>query len=292
MAMHPFRKLLASATTLLIAGCVAGIDVGGKGGGSTTTADGGPLSASWCVSPSMLRCEWGTLGGPCGGGAPGSTDCQDNFTCVGSSPGTPGTCLNTGDPSVRLVGPGDVCGPNIYAGPVCPWNYECHLPPPDEPTANCIPRTCILEDVPPLASAASITVDGDGPTQHEDFACTHVWGDQLTGEANAFIGDRPAGKPDVFWIVGCAADTGDATKGSMILQVPLAGVGTAAPQFVRYLSSDGTAYDGFTPASVTVTELSSTLVKGTYDVTVLQFDPPAAQKHLTGTFEVCRVPDP
>ena len=38
--MHPFRKLLASATTLLIAGCVAGIDVGGKGGGSRDFARG------------------------------------------------------------------------------------------------------------------------------------------------------------------------------------------------------------------------------------------------------------
>jgi hypothetical protein len=317
--MHHAGTFLASAAALLLAsGCVTGIDVGhdGTGGSTTTTSSGSGTSTTGgtgsgssggggqmptsnaCASPGALLCPWGQAGGPCGGGG---QDCAagSGLVCVGDSPGAPGTCAGA---SASILPPGGACGAGVADTSVCPWDYACNASFSSDGVIGvgiCVPGNCVLSVPTPFVSAASITIDGDGPTQHDDFACgAQNGGSHYTGEANAFL--TPWGSPpSPGWlnIMGCASPGGYAS--SLNFDVPLSDVGTAHMGSVIYVPPPplGT-YGNFetngvvAPMTVTVTEMNADVVEGSFDVVVTAGPPLTATntRHLTGTFDVCRLP--
>jgi hypothetical protein len=149
----------------------------------------------------------------------------------------------------------------------------------------------------PVVSAASIAIDGDGPTQHDDFlpGNPESWAAPLTGEASGFIRTRQELQfGNWLEIDGCANPYGDTTKGSLSIRAPLTGVGTTQQGRVLYVPTaplDNPPYDLATSATVTVTQLGSGTVQGSFDVVVQAIPPSTITKRLTGTFDVCLLPD-
>ncbi len=308
---HAGTSFAVAFALLSASGCVSGIDVGhdGQGGSAANTTTSSSSSASsgaggqaptgaTCTSPGALLCAWGQPGGPCGTGTP-DQDCSDGLVCVGSSAGVPGTCASTAQ---GVQPPGFPCGGGVYAPLVCPWNYVCNALIAPEAVGTCVPGNCVLSAPTALVSAASLTIDGDGPTQHDDFACAGpgFWGGQLTGEANASF--TTLGAPvssDWLSIIGCAGSDGATGGGSLNLAVQLTAAATVHTGQATYIPSPSAEddvgqwvyYPGVEPMTVTVTELSADVVTGSYDV-VVSYGPPGtgATKHLTGTFDVCRLP--
>jgi len=304
-------RMLACAGALLFAsGCLTGVNVGqdGQGGhptgtssSSTGTGSGEVATGATCTSPSALLCNWGKPGGPCGGSRPNKKDCDTGTVCLGDTADTEGTCVFPGD---VLSSPGDDCVNTT--GTACPWDHACNstfFPGGVGGTCAVTPTNCSLEDPGTgLVSSATITLDGDGPTQHFGYACTVSWASQLTGEANAFL--VLPGK-DTLALLGCADPQGEETLGRIDLRVPLTTAGTTgsfsggvdySPPWVggdpvsNFMPTVGT-----TPI-FTLTEITAEVVRGTFDVHVTSAGaptnpPPDAQRHLTGTFDVCRVPD-
>jgi hypothetical protein len=147
----------------------------------------------------------------------------------------------------------------------------------------------------PLVSAASITIDGDGPTQHDDFLPGDnpaFWAVAFTGEASGFV--WPAQIPELSnWleIDGAASSYGDSTQGSVSIRAPLAGVGTTQAGTVSYSpTAPLTGVYGGSSATVTVTQFGPNTLQGSFDAVVQAMPPSTGTKHLTGTFDVCHLP--
>lgn len=302
-------SLAFAGSLFCVSGCLTGVKVGedGQGGGaasstststsaSTSASSGGDMpTAMSCTSPSALLCPWGQHGGPCGGNLPFKKDCDPGLVCVGGTADTEGTCVSPGQ---TLANPGDACGaaapnPNVY-----PWNYECNAPIAPDGLGTIVPGHCTLGNGAPLVSTASVTIDGDGPTQHYDFACSLRWGSLFTGEANAFFtepgpdtGNYP--QPGWLYLVGCKAETGDPYGGSIEIGIPTA-ANSMMSGWVDYRPPGlGNLLTFTSSPTITVTEMNSDIVRGSYDAVVQDHLPPGmnTMKHLTGTFEVCRLPN-
>jgi hypothetical protein len=302
------ERTVAQAVALLLAsGCAVAIDVGqegtggsASGGGASAGTSGQPTGGS-CQSPAALLCPWGFAGGPCGGGLPESMDCDptQGWICSGASPGTPGTCITPGQ---KLQVPGGPCGPGVPDQPPCPWNYQCDAPDMAGSVGMCVPGSCVLGDGTAPVSVASVTIDGDGPTQHYDYACAspYFYGSSLTGEAVGFptiFGTNP--RPG-FEIVACKTADGNSTWGGIQMMMDLTDIGTTQRSgTVEYFGPPRPPFMGggpwyqesaTDPVTFTITELTPDSVKGSYDVMVKDIDSPYDSKHLTGTFDVCRLP--
>jgi hypothetical protein len=257
------------------------------------------------------------LGGPCGGGLPGSKGCFDyEQVCVGESAGTPGTCLLAPDAgpvpfATELQVPGGPCDTGIdplrdgglsYSTTVCPWNYMCSASPISAPTGVCVPGTCVLGDGTPPPSGASFIIDGDGPTQ------SFVYGSgyptiqaQLTGEASATQVTVPDGGGSTLVVAAYRDPSGDSAYGVLQLVLPASQVGhvegsiTADYTPTTDPSSDtqqdyGSAGMGAV-TEVTLTEVDHTHVRGTFDLVLPNLLPSDDTKHITGSFDVCRLPN-
>jgi hypothetical protein len=303
------RALACAGALLSAAGCLTGVNVGRDGTGGYPSATSGTAGAgggvgpvatgATCTSPSALLCRWGKLGGPCGGSRPNKKDCETGTVCLGDTADTEGTCVFPGD---VLSSPGDNCvNPS---GTACPFDHACDstfFPGGVGGTCSVTPTNCSLDDpgAGPV-SAASITIEGDGPTRHYDFACNWIWGTQLTGEANVHVGhlEQP---PSIEWLFinGCASPYGDVDLGSIDLAVPLVESGTVTMGEISYTVPYVNGVDpsgnfvgalGGSGLTFTVTEVTADVVRGTFDVIVenAASEPP---KHLVGAFDVCRVPD-
>jgi hypothetical protein len=209
---------------------------------------------------------------------------------VGGGPDVPGTCLNPGQTVNSPVG---ACGAGVPGTPGCPWDYWCDAPITPDGVGTCVPRNCVLSAPTPFVSAASITIDGDGPTQHADFACTAPFsGSQATGEANAYtITDNGT---LTLVVVGCASSTGDVGQGELDFHTPLTGVGTVSGASFNYYPPPGLHQGGNyvsvpgDATTLTITEMSADRVSGSYDAVLGSASPDI--RHLTGTFEVCHLP--
>jgi hypothetical protein len=300
------RMLACAGALSLASGCIDGVKVGqeGQGGGASTssststssgTASGGDMpTAASCNTPRQLVCEWGVIGGPCGGSLPNAKDCDasQGWVCVGATADKEGTCQLPGNTPLN---PGDACGAGVPDTGTCPWNYVCDAPIEPDGKGVCVPRNCTLGTGEDLVSAASVTIDGDGPTQHYDFACSYNWGAKFTGEANAFVTNpgpdaHQYPQPGWLYLEACQSQDGSPYKGLFWLGAPLTGPGTIKAGQANYQPPDSSNYvTYFDPPTITVIEMNSDLVRGSFDLMVA--DPGQAQKHLTGTFEVCRVPN-
>ncbi|APR78065.1 Hypothetical protein A7982_03412 [Minicystis rosea] len=285
------RSSALAGAILLTTGCITGVNVGqdALGGSTTTTTTTDAPTGASCKSPAALLCPWGKAGGPCGGNKPNKKDCDSEHVCVGATADTEGTCVL---PGASLALPGDACGAGVPEARPCPWNYACDAPIAPDGVGTCAPSSCVLGDGSPIVSEASITVDGDGPTQHHDFGCSLLWGANITGEAGAYI-THHVQPPSAEWLYinGCQSPDGDEVLGSLRLMAPITGVGTTTASEADYRAANAGNYltSAATPASVTVTAIDADRVRGSYDVTVEGLIP-GDTKHLTGTFDVCRLP--
>jgi hypothetical protein len=295
--------LTTTFTLLFTSGCFGGLDVGhdGQGGGSATngpstssstssSGSGGQApTGSMCTSPGALLCPWGEIGGPCGSGT--GQSCTSGWVCVGEGPDVPGTCAVAGQ---TVSPPGGACGAAVPGTPVCTWDYTCDAPIAPDGVGNCVPKNCVLSAPAPLVSAASITIDGDGPTQHDDFACTApFWSSQATGEANAY--STTVNSSIELVVVGCASSAGDVFQGSLEIVAPMTGVGTVPWALISYvpppalMQESGNYLSDPISTTLTITEMSADRVSGSYDA-VVTGGSPMDNRHITGTFEVCHLP--
>jgi hypothetical protein len=294
---------------LLATGCLTGVDVGNEGSGgsaghaSTGTGTGAPVPPATglnCKSPATLLCSWGVTGGPCTGSSPNQQECGPGGACVGATADAPGTC---GGADGTVAAPRDACGAGVPSTPVCPWNYTCDAPIQPDGVGKCVPRACVLDDIA-LTSEASITVDGDGPTQRFDFGSRARWGSQFTGEAVGFATQSGSGTFDHLQIWGVVNAFGEELDGNVFLTIPLTGVGTVHEGGVEYLPAGAYAAGignylggggGPTQATFTITEITADRIRGTFsDVLVTRGfngSGPIDPKTLSGTFDVCRLPD-
>lgn len=138
--------------------------------------------------------------------------------------------------------------------------------------------------------AASITIDGDGPTNHLGAACMGSWGASHTSYANGYLGypDPGGGLPEQLFVSGCVNTTASPTFGSLSLMVPQTTVGSATMGMASYANGLDT-FTTDTAVTLMVSALDTMLVKGSYTATVSSTN--SGMKMLSGTFTVCRVPD-
>jgi hypothetical protein len=137
---------------------------------------------------------------------------------------------------------------------------------------------------------ASISVDGDGPTNHFGAACMGSWGAGHTAYANGYLGYPAPGSGDSeqLFISGCVKSTVSPSFGSLSLSVPQTTVGSVTTGTASYANGLDT-FTTDTAVTVMVTEIDSTVVKGSYTATVGSTN--NGEKMLSGTFSVCRVAD-
>jgi len=138
--------------------------------------------------------------------------------------------------------------------------------------------------------AASITIDGDGPTNHLGAACMGSWGASHTAYANGYLGypGPSSGLPEQLFVSGCVKNTTSPSFGSLSLMVPQTTVGSATMGTASYANGLDT-FTTDTAVTLMVSELDTMMVKGSYTATVSATN--SDMKMLSGTFAVCRVPD-
>jgi hypothetical protein len=137
---------------------------------------------------------------------------------------------------------------------------------------------------------ASISVDGDGATNHFGAACKGSYGAAHTTHANGYLGfpGADSGLTEQVFVNGCANSTAPPMFGSLSLMAPQPGVGSATMGTASYANGTDT-FTTDTAVMLTVTELDGLVVKGSYTATVSSTN--NGVKMLSGTFSVCRVPD-
>jgi hypothetical protein len=139
-------------------------------------------------------------------------------------------------------------------------------------------------------TTASISVDGDGPTNHLGAACMGSWGAKYTSYANGYL-SYPApnsGDSEQLVINGCVNTTASPMFGSFSLSVPQTTVGSATMGSASYANGlDTFATD--TDVTVMVTQIDSKVVKGSFTANVSSTN--NGMKMLSGSFSVCRVSD-
>jgi hypothetical protein len=135
----------------------------------------------------------------------------------------------------------------------------------------------------------SISIDGDGPTNHFNAACMGFYGTTFTSHANGYLGYPTHTSPDAqLYISGCPESTTPPMFGSLSLTVPQTGVGNATTGTASYANATGT-FKTDTAVTVMITQISSSVVQGSYTATVSSTS--NGTKMLSGTFDVCRVPN-
>jgi hypothetical protein len=137
--------------------------------------------------------------------------------------------------------------------------------------------------------SASISVDGDGPSNHFGAACMGSYGAMSTTHANGYFGFPPpnSGLPGQFFVSGCAKSDAPPAFGSLSLTAPLAGLGSATMGTASYANGTDT-FTTDTAVTLTVSELDTMVVKGSYTASVSSTN--NGVKMLSGTFSVCRAP--
>lgn len=144
-------------------------------------------------------------------------------------------------------------------------------------------------DAGPGCVTASISVDGDGPTNHFGAACLGSYGAAHTAHANGYLGypGSDAGLAEQLFVNGCAKADAPPKFGSLSLTAPLSGVGSATTGTASYANGTDT-FTTATAVTVMLSELDGAVVKGSYTATVT--DANKSVKTLSGSFSVCRLP--
>lgn len=141
----------------------------------------------------------------------------------------------------------------------------------------------------PSCTIASISVDGDGPTNHFNAACMGAYGTSYTSHANGYLAyTSPTSSDIVLTIEGCADGMAPPMDGSLSLTIPETGVGSAVTGTASYANGVAT-FTTDTEVTAMITELTSATIQGSYTATVSSTS--SGQKMLSGTFSVCRVPN-
>ena len=141
----------------------------------------------------------------------------------------------------------------------------------------------------PSCTIASISVDGDGPTNHFNAACMGSYGASYTSHANGYLAyTSPTSSDIVLTIEGCADGTAPPMDGSLSLTIPQTGVGNAVTGTASYANGVAT-FTTDTEVTAMITELTSATIQGTYTATVSSMS--NGTKMLSGTFSVCRAPN-
>lgn len=136
---------------------------------------------------------------------------------------------------------------------------------------------------------ASITIDGDGPSNHFGAACMGSYGIAYTMHANGYLGYPTQGSTvEQVYISGCAESTASPMDGSLYLTSPQTGIGTAMTGTATYENSTDT-FTTATAVTVTLTEINSVTLQGSYTATVSSMN--NGDKMLSGMFSVCRAPN-
>lgn len=135
---------------------------------------------------------------------------------------------------------------------------------------------------------ASISVEGDGPTNHIGAACMGSYGAAYTSYANGYLGypGPNSGLPEQLFVNGCVK--GATMYGSLSLMAPQTTIGSATMGTASYTNGTDT-FTTDTAVTLTVSEIDSMVVKGSYTATVSAAN--SGERMLSGTFSVCRVPD-
>ena len=136
---------------------------------------------------------------------------------------------------------------------------------------------------------ASLSVDGDGPTNHFGAACLGSYGAAHSSHANGYLGyPKPnSGLAEQLFVNGCAKTDAPPLYGSLSLTAPLSGVGSATMGTASYANGTDT-FTTDTAVTLMVSEFDSMVVKGSYTATVSATN--KSVKMLSGTFAVCRLP--
>jgi hypothetical protein len=139
-------------------------------------------------------------------------------------------------------------------------------------------------------TTASISVEGDGPTNHFGAACMGSYGIAYTTHANGYLGfpGPHSGGPEQLFVNGCAKSDAPSMFGSLSLMAPQLGVGTVSMGTATYENGTDT-FTTDTAVTLTVSEIDSMAVQGSYTATVSSTN--NGTKMLSGTFAVCRVQD-
>jgi len=141
----------------------------------------------------------------------------------------------------------------------------------------------------PSCTIASISVDGDGPTNHFNAACMGSYGASYTSHANGYLAyTSPTSSDIVLTIEGCADGMAPPMDGSLSLTIPQTGVGNAVMGTASYANGVAT-FTTDTEVTAMITELTSATIQGTYTATVSSMS--NGTKMLSGTFSVCRAPN-
>ena len=116
---------------------------------------------------------------------------------------------------------------------------------------------------------ASITIDGDGPTNHIGAACKDSWGAGYTSYANGYLGypEPNSTLPKQLFINGCVNTTAPLSYGSLSLAVAQTTLGSATTGSASYANGLDT-FTTDTDVTVEVTEMDSMVEKGSYTTTV------------------------
>ena len=171
---------------------------------------------------------------------------------------------------------------------ICDWSSTCEYPPAPDAPGICVPKSCS-----PVSGCTSpiVTVeDGTVPAKQFNASCQGT--ETGTGNASAAVGyiGYPAPHstgPEDVWIDGCLTANGNPLQGSLKIMGPQAMVGTTMLANVTY--DDGTdTYTNAGTATLSVTELSSDTIRGTYDAMVQPSNGNGTVTHITGSFNVCR----
>jgi hypothetical protein len=137
-------------------------------------------------------------------------------------------------------------------------------------------------------TVASISVDGDGPTNHFNAACMGSWGALHTSHANGYLSYPPTSSNAELVIQGCADGMAPPMDGSLQLTIPETGVGNATMGQASYANGTDT-FTTATAVTAMITEITSSTIQGSYTANVST--PSNGARMLSGTFSVCRVAD-